>query len=389
MAQGSQGRVCHFQVAHPSLGTPCHFYSNKKSPRRLRHAGATIPLAFSRKRLEVHDVVLLEGAAFSSEVLGQRLAQEEHRDLVKLLGGINVSKLVGVNRAAHLVAVGDCQVDVGCIEAIRDQRVHVAVLHCLQVGEVIRIGGDIFLDQSDVSALEEDVVRLRGGYGFEIDVEATASVVSVSDVGSVGDREGRETCFGASEAMTTAEADATSIGGLGFDISRALGQIGLGILHELDDFRSPVLGIEDFAQHCAVIVEHLVEHDVAQRDADNGDAGLCLQGIGRVFIDTRNDDLRSGLYDGFFVGGDTLRAAFADNWQGGEQVMVDMTIGAGYGIFLLAKLDADNLVSCLQVADHAKRRRANADYLLRIGWNFHSAADHVGNGLRGSSRRIS
>ena len=97
MAQGSQGRVCHLKMTHPSLGALCHFSSKNESPRRLRHAGATIPLAFSRKRLEVHDVVLLEGAAFSSEVLRERLAQEEHCDFVKLLGGIDVSKLVRVH----------------------------------------------------------------------------------------------------------------------------------------------------------------------------------------------------------------------------------------------------------------------------------------------------
>ena len=101
-----------------------------------------------------------------------------------------------------MVAVRDGELNVGRVEAVRDERIHVAALDCVQTIEVVGVGRDVFLDQAEIAALDEDVLGMCGGDGFEVDLEAAGVVAGVGDVGDVADDEWCEAGLGAEEAMS-------------------------------------------------------------------------------------------------------------------------------------------------------------------------------------------
>ena len=175
--------------------------------------------------LPAHQVKLLEAQTLFSEVFRERCAQEEGRNLVELLSGIDISELIGVHAATNIVAIGDCQLEIGGVEAIRNKREHVAILDSLQVSEIIRVSSNVFFNQAKIAALYEDVVRLSRSNRFKVDIEAAAIMPSIGDIGDIADGEWSEPGLGARESMPTTVADTSSIGSLLLYISGAILQV--------------------------------------------------------------------------------------------------------------------------------------------------------------------
>ena len=161
--------------------------------------------ALRRVCLQRCDINLLELAAHCCQIACDGCAQEELRDLIELLGGVNIGKSIGVHYFTYLVAVRQCQLNVCRVEAIGNQRVRVSFLdgvQCVEVGRVVLV---IIGYQRKIAAFNEDVLGLRAGNGFQINGVGAFCAVNIGNVFDVACGKRRESCFRSLESVASAE----------------------------------------------------------------------------------------------------------------------------------------------------------------------------------------
>ena len=231
--------------------------------------------------------------------------REELADLVELFGGVHIREGVGIHHRAHLVAVCQSQFYVSGIEAIRNERVGVALLHGVQRIEILRVVGVALLDQGQVAALDEHAIGLRDGHRFQVDGERAVGTLAVGHVGHVARDERREIGFGAVESVPATIADPSGIGAHRAGIcggSGTLCQVGFHILEVIDHFLGALLHSQNFSQEHDVVIVVLVEHrlrlvkadpvsythlDVYKRQPTDREIALCVRSLETASAATR------------------------------------------------------------------------------------------------------